>query len=62
MDELVRADQDSDRVLKILEENFDPLCRCYPDGSAFVMLLDLLDSWPHLALTVYVFTILIRFE
>ncbi|CAL0314606.1 unnamed protein product [Lupinus luteus] len=52
--ELVREASDSDRVWKILDENFVDLIQSHhSDGSAMLELLKQLDSWPALALQVF---------
>ena len=53
-DELVRESHDFERVLKILEDNFEPLFKSYPDGFFLIELLHQLDSWPHLGLEVLI--------
>lgn len=50
--ELIQNADDSDKIVKKLEDCEDLLLRRHADGSAFVELLKKLDSRPHLALEV----------
>ncbi|XP_054787852.1 pentatricopeptide repeat-containing protein At2g30780-like isoform X2 [Prosopis cineraria] len=50
--ELVRVADDPDAVLNVLEKNSHSWFWSCPGGNAFVDLMDLLESWPHLSLMV----------
>ena len=52
MHELIQNAEDSDKIVKVLEDNEGFLLRRHTDSSAFVELLKQLGSQPHLALEV----------
>lgn len=50
--ELIQNAEDSDKIVKKLEDSEDFLLRKHADSSAFIELLKQLASLPHLALEV----------
>ncbi|XP_023007782.1 pentatricopeptide repeat-containing protein At2g30780 [Cucurbita maxima] len=53
MHELIQNAEDSDKIVKVLEDNEGFLLRRHADSSTFVELLKQLGSQPHLALEVF---------
>ncbi|KAL8143434.1 hypothetical protein V2J09_016466 [Rumex salicifolius] len=54
-DQILACDPDSDSsaVSRLLDNKGLQLLKCFPDGSALIVLLDKLRPWPHLALQVF---------